>query len=68
MKFGFSHYFKPTPAKFRKFGDTLLAVSTFVAGYAMTQNIQWIALTGLGVGVLGKFITNMFAENEPAKV
>ncbi len=62
------HYYKPTPKKWRKFGDSLLAASAFVSAYAMTQNIQWVALTGLGIGVIGKFLTNFFTdetENRP---
>ncbi len=62
-----SKYYKPTPKKWRKFGDSLLAVSTFISAYAMTKDIQWIALTGLGIGVIGKFLTNFFTEDENSK-
>lgn len=66
MKYGIKHYWKSTPPIMRKIGDGLLAVSTFVSGFAMTYNHKWIAISGLIAGVLGKFLTNFFAigENE----
>lgn len=58
------NYWKPTPKKWRKIGDALLAVAL----YAQTQE----ALTGYShvtqivsiVGLLGKFLTNFFAEEK----
>lgn len=68
MKFGLKHYYKPTPKKVRKIGDTLLGVSTFICGYAITADIKWVAVTGLVIGVAGKLFTNFFSnEDEPAK-
>lgn len=55
-------YYQPTPIKWRKIGDALLAVSSFIAGYGILGEIQWIALTGLSIGVLGKFLTNFFSH------
>lgn len=55
-------YMKPTPKKWRKVGDSLLAVSSFIAGYGIMGNVQWLALTGLITGVAGKFLTNFFSE------
>jgi hypothetical protein len=37
-------YYKPTPVKWRKLGDALLAVSVTITGFAMYQNVQWVAL------------------------
>ena len=63
MKVGYKEYYKPTPDKLRKFGDALLAVSSFITLYAIAEEYKWIALTGLGIGVAGKFLTNFFSEN-----
>jgi hypothetical protein len=58
------NYYSPTPKKWRKLGDALLAVSTAVTGYAMYENVKWVALTALITGVLGKFLTNFFEEDD----
>jgi len=55
-------YYSPTPIKWRKLGDALLAVSTAITGYAMYEDIKWVALTALLTGVIGKFLTNFFTE------
>jgi len=57
-----SRFYQPTPIKWRKLGDALLAVSTAITGYAMYEDIKWIALTALLTGVIGKFLTNFFTE------
>ena len=58
------NYYHPTPKKWRKLGDTLLAVSTAITGFAMYENVKWVALTALITGVVGKFLTNFFTEEE----
>ena len=55
-------YYAPTPAKWRKLGDALLGVSTTITGYAIYEEVKWIALTALAIGVVGKFLSNFFAE------
>jgi hypothetical protein len=57
------NYYKPTPKKWRKLGDALLAVSVTITGFAMYENVQWVALTSLITGVIGKFLTNFFKED-----
>jgi len=57
------NYYKPTPAKWRKLGDALLAVSVAITGFAMYENVQWVALTALITGVIGKFLTNFFKDD-----
>ena len=55
-------YYAPTPKKWRKIGDLLLALSL----YAQTQEafnehtklMTWVAIAGL----IGKFLTNFFTE------
>ena len=57
------NYYKPTPTKWRKLGDALLAVSVTITGFAMYENVQWVALTALITGVIGKFLTNFFKDD-----
>ena len=61
------NYYKPTPVKWRKLGDALLAVSVTITGFAMYENVQWVALTALVTGVIGKFLTNFFKEDDTQK-
>ena len=56
------NYYTPTPKKWRKLGDTLLAVSTTITGYAVYEDIKWVALTALITGVVGKFLSNLFVK------
>ena len=56
-------YYSPTPTKFRKLGDALLGVSTTITGFAIYQDVKWVALTALIIGVIGKFLTNFFSED-----
>ena len=56
------NYYKPTPIKWRRLGDALLAVSTTITSFALYKDIQWVALTALIIGVIGKFLTNFFTE------
>jgi hypothetical protein len=55
-------YYAPTPAKWRKLGDALLGVSTTITGFAIYEDVKGIAITALILGVVGKFLTNFFAE------
>lgn len=57
------HYYAPTPKKWRQLGDALLAVALMgipadLAGY------KWIGITLFAIGVAGKFLTNLFKEEE----
>lgn len=64
-KFGFSKYQKPTPKKWRRLGDSLLAVSAFIVAFTIGKDgMEWLEYTALAVGVAGKFMTNFFAEEE----
>ena len=62
MKYGWKKYYEPTPAHLRKLGDSLLGISTFVTASAITVNNHTIAYIALGIGILGKFLTNFFAK------
>lgn len=58
-----SNYYKPTPNKWRKLGDTLLAVSTTITGFSLYADLKWVAGVALVLGVLGKFLTNFFSDD-----
>ena len=55
-------YYSPTPAKWRKLGDALLGVSSTITGFAIYEEVKWIAITALAIGVVGKFLSNFFTE------
>lgn len=70
------HYWKPTPKKWRRIGDSLLAVASVLAigGLWQFDNLKDIFTTGeikimivssIILGVLGKFLTNFFKEETP---
>ena len=56
------NYYQPTPTKWRKLGDALLGVSTTITTFAIYQEMKWIAITALTLGVVGKFLSNFFTE------
>jgi hypothetical protein len=58
-------YSLPTPKKMRKLGDSLLAVSTTIATYAIADDwSKWAQISALLLGVLGKFLSNFFTEDD----
>lgn len=60
----FKKYYAPTPKKWRKIGDTLLAVSLYAQGQQAFIGSTKL-LTGIAiVGLVGKFLTNFFTEDE----
>lgn len=65
MKFGLSEYFKPTPKRIRVFGDSLAAAGTFGAGIVILNGHPIMGTIIMGVAVVGKFISNFFAEDIP---
>jgi hypothetical protein len=64
MKISIKNYYKPTPKKMRKIGDALLGSSQFLTGYSIVMEEKWLAFTCIGIGTIGKFITNFFVEEE----
>jgi len=69
------HYWSPTPKKWRKLGDSLLAVATILAVGGIWQwdtlkdlftviELRAIIGTSIALGVVGKFLTNFFKEDE----
>lgn len=61
----FTSYWQPTPKKWRKIGDSLLAISLFATPYPIVANDKALAITCLVIGVIGKFLTNFFSDDEP---
>lgn len=62
-KFSFKHIKYPTPKKWRHLGNSLLAVSVFISGFAFVADYKYIAFTGLLLGAVGKFLTSFFKED-----
>lgn len=69
------NYWKPTPKKWRMIGDALLATATFlVAGGLFSfdslkeifseKTIKFVIGFALVIGVLGKFLTNLFKVDD----
>ena len=56
-------YMLPTPALAKKLGDSLLGVSTMVTASAIGADMDWLSYLSLFIGVVGKFMTNMFTTN-----
>lgn len=64
MRFGLKCYYKPTPKKLRVLGDTLLAVSLFASPYQIVHEDHRLGIAVLVVGIVGKFLTNYFADEK----
>ena len=62
MKFSQRSYFQPTPRNWRKLGDALLGVSAVITGTAIASGHDVLAYISLGFGIVGKFLTDFFAE------
>ena len=70
------HYWKPTPKRWRRIGDSLLAVASVLAIGGLWQfdnlkdiftpgEIKIMIVTSIAFGVIGKFLTNFFKEDTP---
>lgn len=64
MKFGWSHYFQPTPKRLRIFGDSLAAAGTFGAAIVVLNGNAKLGTVIMLVAVIGKFLSNFFAEED----
>lgn len=62
MKFGWKHYFSPTPKRIRIVGDSIAAASLFVSGLAISGGHDKVALMVSIAGWAGKFISNFFSD------
>jgi uncharacterized PurR-regulated membrane protein YhhQ (DUF165 family) len=72
------NYWAPTPKKWRKIGDAILATGTFVTAGALLEydklkeiftpkEVKAIIAVAFVLGVLGKFITNFFTDKKEEK-
>lgn len=59
------NYTLPTPAKWRKIGDTLLLIGGSLTAYMIEHNDHTMAKVALVCTILGKVITNFAAEEKP---
>ena len=68
------NYWKPTPKKWRKIADALLAVSTVLSIGGLWQfdnlkdvftsnELKVMIVLSIVLGVIGKFLTNFFVED-----
>jgi hypothetical protein len=57
-------YSSPTPKKWRKIGDALLATSTTITSFAIYEDAKAVAIVALVLGSLGKFLTNFFRRGD----
>ena len=67
-------YWSPTPKKWRKIGDSLLASATVIAVGGVWQfdalkevftagQLKAMIISSIVLGVVGKFLTNFFKED-----
>jgi hypothetical protein len=63
MRFGWKHYFKPTPKRIRVFGDSLAAAGTFGASIVILNGHPLAGTIVMVIAVIGKFISNFFSED-----
>lgn len=67
MKFGWSHYWKPTPKGIRKLADSLLAAALTVSTISFANDYKTIAIVVLIVAGVAKFLSNFFSEEDKSK-
>lgn len=59
-----SSYRLPTPAKWRRLGDAMLAVCLFSSPYEIIKDCHYCSIAVICAGILGKFLTNFFSDGE----
>ena len=62
MKNIWKQFEQPTPKNFVRLGYALLGCFSLISGTAIYTNNHTIAYIAIGVGVLGKFLTDFFTE------
>ena len=67
MKFGVKHYWSATPKKIRKIADSLSASALAVSAYTFAADYKVVAYVVLASAFVGKFISNLFAEEPKTK-
>lgn len=62
-------YWMPTPAKYRKLGDAILATSTMLSTAAVADDWpKWLCISLIVFGGVGKFLTNFFGPGDDKAV
>jgi hypothetical protein len=72
------NYWKPTPKRWRRIGDSMLAVASVLAIGGLWQfdnlkdifttvEIKGMIVASIVLGVVGKFLTNFFKEDTSEK-
>lgn len=75
MKIRLKNYYKSTPVLARKIGDAMLGTATFITGGGMLafdqikdvfgeNNLKIILGASFILGVVSKFVTNLFTEEK----
>jgi hypothetical protein len=62
MRFGWKHYFSPTPKRMRVLGDSLAASGTFGAGIIVLSGHPILGTIVMAIAIFGKFISNFFTD------
>ena len=57
-----TNYYKPTPEKWRKIGDSILAVGTTLTVCAAYMGYKELVFASAILTAVGKFLTNFFSE------
>lgn len=65
MKFGVKSYWKPTPIVMKKIGDSMLAASLAITSFSLATDAgNTVTIVIACIGVVGKFLSNFFAQDE----
>jgi len=67
MQFGIKQYWKPTPKSIRKVADSISAASIAVGAFSFAGDNKTVAVTVLILAGIGKFVSNMFSEDDDKK-
>ena len=79
MKNIFTNYYKPTPAKWRKIGDSILVIGTIISTTCLVEyekakelfgveDLKWFLLVSILCTTFGKVITNFTKEEEVKEI
>lgn len=60
-----SNLFKPTPRNMRRLGNALIHASQGISIPAILSDEKWIAIVVLLAGWIGKFLSELTAEDNP---
>ena len=67
LKFGWFHYWKPTPRKVRRIADAISGACVFSGGLTSLNGHPIVGTIIFAVGFLAKILSNFFTENEKIK-